>query len=362
MYRILIVHNYETPYRHKLFTELSKNVGLTVVYLQSKDADNRLWSIEAARSYKSYRVKSYQFEKLAFNKFSELQNAIGYEKHDVILLSDNLPNFFSNMFLSLTIRNAKKLLWSEDVATNPCYPRIKSHFLNAAQLFFKYNVDGIVAFTEAAVESWKKRINPKMVFYCPQSSTRSKELNFYVTHKNSEELGLLFVGSFTGRKNEEVLCQVVNELAKDYDIRLTLIGEGPLRRQLTDQYGSLALSFLGWVDHSKLCEYYKTHHFLILPSKYDPWGMVVNEAMSCGTPCIVSGCVGAKELVRDSGFIIMPFDKDKAKEALLQAYRLGGDDYYALRRKAFGYAKDYTIEKSAECLLKIVEYVVNSMS
>jgi len=81
--------------------------------------------------------------------------------------------------------------------------------------------------------------------------------------------------------------------------------------------------------------------------------------MSCGTPCIVSACVGAKELVRDSGFIITPFNKNKVKETILQAYRLDDDYYCMLRRKALEYAKNYTIEKSAERLLKIIEYVVN---
>jgi len=359
MFSVLILHNYETPYRHKLFTELSKHVALTVVYLQNKEIDNRLWSIEATKNYESYHIKSYQVGKLALNRFADLRRLISNGKYDVIFLSDNLPNFFSNMYLSLIGHPTKKLLWSEEVATNPCYPRIKSYFLRVSQMLLKHGVDGIVAFTKAAAAGWRKQINPKRVFYCPQSSLRSEELKFYSIPKKRGELRLLFVGSFTGRKNEKLLCQAVDELARNYNIQLTLIGEGPLRKQLAERYASSAFSFLGWKEHDELSRYYRDHHFLILPSKYDPWGMVVNESMSCGTPCIVSDCVGAKELVKDSGLIVHNLTLDTLKKYILRAYFMNESEYVELRKKAFEYSKQYTIEICTQHILYAIREILN---
>ena len=44
---------------------------------------------------------------------------------------------------------------------------------------------------------------------------------------------------------------------------------------------------------------------LVLPSRYDGWGVVVNEALMCGVPVVVSSACGAKELIKDgvNGYI-----------------------------------------------------------
>ena len=357
MIKVLLLHNYESPYRGKLFNQLGKYVKLTVIYLEDKSVDNRRWTINGSQNYSKHYVKSYQLGKLALNRPSEFRDMIKDDEYDVVILSDNLPNFFSNMYVSLIARSTRKLLWSEEVAVNPCYPRFKRSILMLSQWFLSRKVDGVVAFTKSATISWEKQLKDKKVFYCCQSSLTSEELKFYNLPKKSKELRLLFIGSFTGRKNEDVMCQAVAELAKDHNIQLTLVGEGPLRKHLIKKYSSPFLTFLGWKEHITLGGYYRNHHFLILPSRYDTWGMVVNESMSIGTPTIVSKCVGARELVKDSGFIIKHLNKDKLKEVLLRAYYLDGENYYALRKKAFEYSKNYTIEISAKHFLHAIEEI-----
>jgi len=78
----------------------------------------------------------------------------------------------------------------------------------------------------------------------------------------------------------------------------------------------------------------------------------VNEAMSYGVPFIVSGCIGARELVKDSEFIIEHLNKDRLKQVILQAYYLSDQDYCILRRKAFEYAKKLYYRKICRMLIK----------
>ena len=52
--------------------------------------------------------------------------------------------------------------------------------------------------------------------------------------------------------------------------------------------------------------------FLVLPSFYDAWGMVINEAMTKGIPCIVSDGVNSKEIINKK-FIF----KNNSKESLI---------------------------------------------
>jgi glycosyltransferase involved in cell wall biosynthesis len=64
--------------------------------------------------------------------------------------------------------------------------------------------------------------------------------------------------------------------------------------------------WLGFVNQTQLPAVYVASDILLLPSSFEPFGLVVNEAMLCGCPAIVSDRVGAKfDLVRDgeTGFV-----------------------------------------------------------
>ena len=78
---------------------------------------------------------------------------------------------------------------------------------------------------------------------------------------------------------------------------LVFAGTGPLFRQLESEAASLGITscvrFLGFVNQSKLPAVYTAADLLVLPSAYDPFGVVVNEAMLCGCPVVVSDRVGA---------------------------------------------------------------------
>lgn len=91
---------------------------------------------------------------------------------------------------------------------------------------------------------------------------------------------------------------------------LVLAGEGPLRSELEMEIQRLGISekvrFLGFVNQSQLPPVYRASDVLVLPSAHEPFGLVVNEAMLCGLPAIVSDRVGAKwDLVEDgvTGFV-----------------------------------------------------------
>ncbi len=83
---------------------------------------------------------------------------------------------------------------------------------------------------------------------------------------------------------------------------LVIAGEGPLRAQMESEAASLGVAdrvrFLGFVNQSQLPAVYASADLMVLPSEYEPFAMVVNEAMLCGCPVAVSDRVGAaKDLV-----------------------------------------------------------------
>ena len=79
--------------------------------------------------------------------------------------------------------------------------------------------------------------------------------------------------------------------------RLLLAGEGPQKAELAAEAKRLGISdrvdFLGFVNQSALPALYKLVDLMVLPSVYEPFAVVVNEAMCCGCPVMVSNRVGA---------------------------------------------------------------------
>ena len=78
---------------------------------------------------------------------------------------------------------------------------------------------------------------------------------------------------------------------------LLFAGEGPQRKELEEEAIKLKIQdrvkFLGFVNQSQLPALYTGADVLVLPSDYEPFAVVVNEAMCCGCPAIVSDKVGA---------------------------------------------------------------------
>jgi glycosyltransferase involved in cell wall biosynthesis len=106
---------------------------------------------------------------------------------------------------------------------------------------------------------------------------------------------------------------------------LVYAGDGPEKGNLERKATELGLAdrvkFLGFVNQSQLPSAYCASDFLVLPSLFEPFGLVVNEAMLCGLPVIVSDRVGAKfDLVRseENGYVFPAGNVNALAEILRQ--------------------------------------------
>jgi glycosyltransferase involved in cell wall biosynthesis len=91
---------------------------------------------------------------------------------------------------------------------------------------------------------------------------------------------------------------------------LVYAGDGAMREQLEHEATEMGVwervRFLGFVNQTGLPQVYGSVDLMVLPSEYEPFGLVVNEAMLCGCPVIVSDRVGARfDLVKENetGFV-----------------------------------------------------------
>ena len=96
-------------------------------------------------------------------------------------------------------------------------------------------------------------------------------------------------------------------------VGLVFVGDGDARIELTTRGSKVCpgkVQFSGFVHRERLPEFYALADALVFPTHSDTWGLVVNEAMSCGLPVVatsVAGCVA--DLVEDgwNGFVVPPW-------------------------------------------------------
>ena len=115
---------------------------------------------------------------------------------------------------------------------------------------------------------------------------------------------VLFSGKLVERKGCRLALDAAGELAQRSPGRVLLVylGDGPLRDELrkrADGHPGLRVLFAGFQNQSALSAYFHGADLLVLPSRHsETWGLVVNEALSHGLPCVVSDGVGcAPDLV-----------------------------------------------------------------
>ncbi|BBU63238.1 hypothetical protein MSC49_31730 [Methylosinus sp. C49] len=175
---------------------------------------------------------------------------------------------------------------------------------------------------------------------------------------------ILYVGRLAPEKNLPLLLQAFGALAKD-DPRSTLklVGEGPERKALELAAESMALSarvvFAGGLSGQQLFDEYVNAACLVLPSSSEPWGLVVNEALSYGCPVVVSdhcGCAPDLVLEGTTGFRFSTFDV-ASLEAKLRAALAPGFANDGVARACVQLMGNFTPERAASAIVAGLERV-----
>lgn len=167
---------------------------------------------------------------------------------------------------------------------------------------------------------------------------------------------LLCVARFVGAKNLEMLVEAFERANLPKDRELWLVGSGPLESTLR-KVRHPRIFVRDWAGYEDLPMMYSLAEWLILPSLFEPWGLVVNEAMAAGVPVIVSECCGCvPDLVDAStGYTFDPIDVSNLIDAMERAVRLSDADWFRLSEGARYRIDDWGVENWAENFLKALK-------
>ncbi|MFJ9794805.1 glycosyltransferase family 4 protein [Streptomyces sp. NPDC101145] len=168
----------------------------------------------------------------------------------------------------------------------------------------------------------------------------------------------LYLGSVTELKGVKWLVEAFAQChAEDPTLTLTLVGEGPLRRPLTERVAELGLSdavkLPGSIPHEQALELMRSHDLLVHPSRYETFGMTIVEGIAAGMPVLVTRCGGPEKTlagIEDAAGELI--DVEENAESISEGYRrlrtrflAGGLD---LERAQAKLAADYGYEAVAQ--------------
>ncbi len=140
----------------------------------------------------------------------------------------------------------------------------------------------------------------------------------------------------------EALEPILDELP---DVRFLVAGSGTYEEQLKQQARELGImehgTFLGWIGDDVLHSLYRIADLCVVPSLYEPFGLVALEAMASGCPCIVADTGGLREVVPAGERVGLRFNGGDAEHLGVMIERMLTDD--ELRERLVAEASEHVL-------------------
>jgi len=327
--RLVILTEIISPYRIPLFNALAQHaeIDLHVIFLAETDPDLRQWHIPKEKIKFSYQVlPSWRRRVGRYNALLNwgVDRALAKAGPDVILCGGY--NYVASWQSLLWARahHTPFFLWSESNVQDQRRGHALVEFLKTR---FLRKCSGFVVPGRSALEYLRAhKVDENAVFVAPNAVDNeffadAAALARQDSARRRRELALpgryfLFVGRLVREKGVFELLSAYAKLDESVRRRvgLVFVGDGAVRAQLELQAASVdpgVVRFAGFAQREQLAIYYALAEMVTLPTYTDTWGLVVNEAMACGLPVIVSQIAGcAADLVKENwnGLLVAPRD------------------------------------------------------
>jgi len=186
-------------------------------------------------------------------------------------------------------------------------------------------------------------------FYAPDTT-------FYNSFSNKAIIPhvFLYIGRYVKHKGIFDLWSAFTELKKEYpnDWKLYCVGTG---EEFENRVEHTYIKHFGFIQPKNLGDVLTNSGVYILPSTFEPWGVVVHEMAAAGFPLLLSDVVGSKEvfLSKENGFEFKSGSKDAIKEVLLKVIKMSEVELKNMSQKSVEYSKKITQKMWIETLEKL---------
>ena len=162
-----------------------------------------------------------------------------------------------------------------------------------------------------------------------------------------DERLVLMVGRLVYEKGFHLALDALAPVIKrQKNVRFVVAGTGTAEAELKRQARRLRLmrhgTFLGWVGDDMLHSLYRVAEIVIVPSIYEPFGLVALEAMASGCLCVVADTGGLREVVPDDGSVGLRFPSRDSEALRAVLEQVLTDD--AVREQVVAEAREHVLQ------------------
>lgn len=351
--KILYLNNIPSPYRVDFFNELGKHCQLTVLFERPNASDrDKRWKAEEIRNFKGV----FLIGKKIGTDASFCPGVIRYLKkeYDAIILGGYSSPTYMFAMEYMKLRKIPFFMNADGgfIKSDTWFIRkIKTHYIGLASAWLSSGgeTDKYLKYYGADAD---------YIYQYSFSSVSEKQLS----HPDEEEkrclkaqLGIMenkvaiAVGQFIPRKGFDYLIQAAGKIPKEYGVLLIGGHAGTEYNKLREMSSASNVHFLDFMNKEQLSLYYRAADIFVFPTRADIWGLVLNEAMSYGLPCVASVKANASiELIEEdkNGYLIDPENVYLMAERMLRLFQ---DDKKRIGMgvNALETARNFTIEKMA---------------
>ena len=352
MKTVLYVTNIEVPYKVKFFNQLSTKCDLTVLY-ERKESSNRdaTW---VNSIFKNYKIKCFDGDKIG-NEFSFSISAIKcmLQKYDVVILS--CVNSPVQIMASLVLRLLKKKFYfSLDgelfVGKSKIKSTLKKFFVKGATMYLSAG--------EVSSDNLKMIVGDKPIIPYYFSSLTQAEILHNISSEELQERDdfILVIGQYFDYKGLDIAIQAAR---MDSSIKYKFVGMGKRTDMFINEQHVRELknvTVIPFLQKEELQNEYKKAKAVVLPSRQECWGLVVNEAASFGTPIISTrGSGAAVEFLEEqySQYLAISGDVKSLYNAIVKLIESDNSEYEKfLKNKSLDYSIEHMVDKHIEAFEK----------
>lgn len=317
-YDAVFLTNIPAFYKVNLFNEIQKSKNILVIFVsdESKIRNDNFYSFDFAFDY--YFLNNGFFEersktKTLFNLLRKLRT-ISYKK--IVFSGWEVKEITLAALLNKRRKNAI-VIESSIIETKKSGLSWFLKKIAIARMSLAYPSGQL---QKAILDTFSFKGETVITHGVGLSNFKETSLKIKKEITRNNPLRFIYVGRISPEKNIDFMVNVFKTLPYE----LVLIGDGPLKKQLDNKKYS-NVKFLGYIDNKELSKELLKSDCFILPSLSEPWGLVVEEALTLGLPVIVSNRVGChSDLVNDRNGII--FDVNDT-QSFINALRVMEENY-----------------------------------
>lgn len=345
MRNVLYISNIEVPYRTEYFNQLSKKLNLTVLYERKKSSNrNSTWTSSVQSNYDIEYLKGIKMFKEYTFDFKIFKYILSKKYDDIIFGCYNSPSQIIAILLMRILR--KKYIINLDgeyfFEGKGIKKILKRFFVRGAD---KYFIAG-----EHPKKNLEKFIKNKNIFVYHFSSLTNAELK-----KNSENINknvnncVLVVGQYFDYKGLDIALEVAR---LNQNIKYKFIGSSKRSELLAEKVNELKLlnvEVIPFLKKEDLYNEYQQCKCVLLPSRKECWGLVINEAASFACPIISTNGSGAAMELLEEQWIANSGDVDMLYKKILDLDNIEYDKEFLLK-KVSKYSIENTVKETIEML------------